>query len=212
MNLLITAGATCEPIDDVRFISNVSTGKTGAKLADLLAAAGHTVVLLRGAAAAHASAVSAEEEFTSTDDLTARLQRRLASGTLHAVIMAAAVSDFRVVGATTGKLSSDVATRTLELARNPKILPRLKSFSPQPLRVIGFKLTSGADDIARHAAVAAQFAAGGVDAIVHNDLADIRAASRAQHPFAIYRSIGQAPLRVDGADALAVELAKLLAE
>ncbi|HEY0945944.1 MAG TPA: phosphopantothenoylcysteine decarboxylase, partial [Opitutaceae bacterium] len=50
MNILLTAGATREPIDDVRFLSNVSTGATGAALAESLAAAGHAVTLLRGAA------------------------------------------------------------------------------------------------------------------------------------------------------------------
>ena len=48
MNLLVTAGATREPLDAVRFLSNVSTGATGAALADALAARGCTVALLHG--------------------------------------------------------------------------------------------------------------------------------------------------------------------
>lgn len=210
MNLLITAGATREPIDDVRYISNVSTGATGAMLAEAWAGAGHNVVLLRGEGAVGASGIAEEERFSSANDLTVRLQRRLGTGVFQAVIMAAAVADFHVVGVTTGKLSSDVERRTLELARNPKILPRLKSFSLQPLSVVGFKLTAGADDAAIHAAVAAQFVAGGVDVVVHNDLAAIRASSRENHPFSVYRPPPRPAQDVRGAPALARLLAEIL--
>ena len=47
MKILITAGATREPIDAVRFVSNVSTGATGAALADEFSRGGIEVVLLR---------------------------------------------------------------------------------------------------------------------------------------------------------------------
>jgi len=48
MNLLITAGPTREPIDDVRFISNRSSGQMGLALAQAAADAGHDVTLLLG--------------------------------------------------------------------------------------------------------------------------------------------------------------------
>ncbi|MGH7994919.1 MAG: phosphopantothenoylcysteine decarboxylase, partial [Opitutaceae bacterium] len=48
MKILITAGASREAIDAVRFISNVSSGRTGAALADALVALGHRVTMLRG--------------------------------------------------------------------------------------------------------------------------------------------------------------------
>ena len=51
MKILVTAGATREPLDAVRYLSNVSTGATGAALAAALAARGHTVTLLRGTGA-----------------------------------------------------------------------------------------------------------------------------------------------------------------
>ncbi|HEY9247925.1 MAG TPA: phosphopantothenoylcysteine decarboxylase, partial [Rariglobus sp.] len=95
MRILITSGATREPIDAVRFLSNVSTGRTGALLADDLAQHGHAVTLLRGEAAASAGRVAATEVFSSTDNLQARLRRLLGAGGFDAVIHCAAVSDYR---------------------------------------------------------------------------------------------------------------------
>lgn len=210
MNFLITAGATREPIDDVRFISNVGTGITGAAIAEALAASGHAVTLLRGQAAASGHGLRHEETFSSAMDLSARLRRQLATGNFDAVIMTAAVADYRPAAPVTGKISSAAERLTLELVRNPKILPHLKSLAPRPMHVIGFKLTSGDDEPARRDAVAAQFAAGGVDAVVHNDLAEIRATPRELHPFWLYRSPGAEPKKCAGSAALAEYLGRNL--
>ena len=206
MNFLITAGATREPIDAVRFLSNVSTGGTGAALADTLAARGHAVTLLRGEASALPHTALDSETFSSAEDLQIRLQRRLSAGVCDAVVMCAAVADYRPGTTVAEKIPSDKPELTLRLVRNPKILPQLKSFSPRPLVVIGFKLTAGADAGAQQRAVAAQFAAGGVDAVVHNDLNEIRTVS--SHPFRFYRSPEQAPEKIAGAAALADVLAQ----
>lgn len=213
MNLLITAGATREPIDDVRYISNVSSGATGAALAAALATAGHEVTLLRGVGAIAPAAGPDHLQqivFTSAAQLGEQLRRALATGTHDAVIMTAAVADFRVAQPIAGKLSSAVEQWSLALVRNPKLLPQLKAWSPRPLTVVGFKLTSAAAPEARQAAVAAQFQAGGVDAVVHNDLAEIRALPREQHPFWLYRAAGASPERIRGANALATALAGVL--
>jgi phosphopantothenoylcysteine synthetase/decarboxylase len=209
MNILVTAGATREPLDAVRFLSNVSTGSTGAALADALVAHDHRVTLLRGESAVAPRSACEVEVFTSTEDLRERLQRRLEGGAFDAVIMCAAVADYRPGRAATGKLGSDAAELTIRLVRNPKILPQLKSFSSRPLVVVGFKLTVGADAAARREAVSAQFAADTVDAVVHNDLDEIRAAS--VHPFWLYRSATAAPEPIGGTAALAETLDRLLA-
>jgi len=208
MKILITSGATREPLDEVRFLSNVSTGATGAALADALAARGHAVTLLAGLAAVRPAAAVEVETFSSAQDLLARLQRRLGAGTFDLAIMAAAVSDYRPETRTSGKLPSRAESLTLRLVRNPKLLPQLKTLSPRPLRVIGFKLTVGADAAARQAAVAAQFAAGGVDAVVHNDLAEIRAAPAAAHPFHVFHAPDAPPREAAGIAALLDELGR----
>lgn len=207
MRILVTAGATREPIDAVRFLSNTSTGTTGAALADAWAQAGHTVVLLHGHGAVLPAKPVEREAFTSADDLAARLARRLQAEAFDLVVMAAAVADYRPAEITAGKISSTADELTLRLVRNPKLLPQVKSLSASPVRVIGFKLTVGANAIAQHQAVAAQFAAGGVDVVVHNDQDDIRSAGVAQQTFRIFAVATASPQIVTGAAALAAALA-----
>lgn len=211
MNLLITAGATREPLDEVRFLSNVSTGRTGATLAELFSSKGHEVTLLRGESSAVAQNIADQEIFGSALDLCGRLKRRLTGDNYDAVIMTAAVADYRPIAVAPGKLSSDTEELSFKLVRNEKILPQLKSFSRRPLRVIGFKLTVGADRSEQAAAVTRQFQAGGVDAIVHNDLAAIRAASKASHPFTFFQSPSAAGVTLTGTLELADTLHAFLA-
>lgn len=186
MKVLLTAGATREPIDAVRFVSNVSTGATGAALADALAAAGHEVTFLHGEGAVrpYLGAVACEG-FGSTAQLGQRLRANLEGGGYGVVIQAAAVSDYRPDTEHAGKLSSHADELALRLVPTPKLLPLLKGWSPRPVRVLGFKLTHGADDGARAAAVARLFALGGVDAVVHNDLLEMTATG-AGRTFRIY--------------------------
>jgi phosphopantothenoylcysteine decarboxylase/phosphopantothenate--cysteine ligase len=202
MKVLVTAGATREPLDAVRFFSNVSTGRTGTALAVALARLGHEVTLLRSEGTEPpADRTLPATTFSSAADLQNRLQRQLAAGRYGAVIMTAAVADYRPESPVPGKLDSAAPELTLRLVRNAKILPQLRGFSPAPLCVIGFKLTAGATTAARQAAVAAQFAAGGVDAVVHNDLAEIRAATA--HPFHFFTAASRPPRELSGAAALA---------
>lgn len=209
MKILVTAGATREPIDAVRFISNVSTGATGAALADEFAQRGHTVLLLHGEGAVLSGDGTEKKSFSSAADLRAQLEGVLRGGEFDAVIMAAAVSDYRPVNTEEGKIPSDTDALLLPLVRNEKILPELKSFAlSRPPRVVGFKLTVGAEGSARRAAVVRQFATGGVDAVVHNDLVEIRAA--AIHPFWLWPAIDAAPVRIEGTPALAAGILELL--
>jgi phosphopantothenate---cysteine ligase (CTP) len=208
MKLLVTAGATREAIDPVRFLSNVSTGKTGALLATALAERGHSVMLLRGSGAVKPSALVSTREFGSAVDLGAQLRVLLGTGDYDAVIMAAAVADYRPAEIAGHKISSHADELTLNLVRNPKLLPQLQRFSPRALIVIGFKLTVGADETARSAAVTAQFSAGGVNAVVHNDLNEMRAA--AAHPFRLFSAVNTAPRELSGEVALAKALDELI--
>jgi phosphopantothenoylcysteine decarboxylase/phosphopantothenate--cysteine ligase len=188
MKVLLTSGATREPIDAVRFISNASTGATGAALADALAAAGHEVTLLHGEGAVQPCRDGVVcGVFGSTAQLGERLRLALAGGAYGVVIQAAAVSDYRPDTEHAGKLSSHADELALRLVPTPKLLPLIKDWSPRPLRVLGFKLTHGAGDAARAAAVGRLFVAGGVDTVVHNDLLELHATG-AGRTFRIYRS------------------------
>jgi phosphopantothenoylcysteine decarboxylase/phosphopantothenate--cysteine ligase len=89
------------------------------------------------------------------------------------VIHAAAVSDYRPAMVSAEKLSSDADGMTIHLVPTPKLLPQLRGWSPRPVRVIGFKLTTGAGAAERTAAVGKLLSRGGVDAVVQNDTAEL---------------------------------------
>ncbi len=217
MKILVTSGATREPLDDVRFLSNVSTGATGAALADALAAHGHAVTLLRGTGATGPKAVREVITFSSTADLEAQLKLRLRTVRFDAVIHCAAVADYKPARVTRGKMSSYAPTLTLRLVPTPKLLPQLKSWakpargtsaSVRPPLIIGFKLTSGADVAARSAAIARLFAAGTVDAAVHNDMTELSAGRT--RPFRAYVAGHPRPEKLSGIPALARWLNRFL--
>lgn len=210
MKVLVTAGGTREPIDRVRYISNGSTGATGAAVADALHVHGHDVHLLRGLGAVAPQVDLPGGIFSSAADLEAQLRAQLFAGDFDAVIMAAAVADYRPQTTHNGKLSSTSDSLVLKLERVPKILAQLRGFSPRPLCVVGFKLTVANDPAVWREAVHRQFAESAVDAVVHNDLHEIESA--ATHPFRLHRTPDDTPPVLPGVSALADALHALLEE
>jgi len=219
MDVLITSGGTREPIDGVRFITNFSSGTTGAALADEFAAAGWGVTLLRAIDAAKPNDERVRlSTFRSVIELDRACARLLGERTYHAIIHAAAVSDFVVDAVVVdgvrhraplvGKLDSATAL-SVELLPSPKILPRLTGYAGGAARLVGFKLTNGASAAEVLAAVQAQLDRTDVDFVVHNDLTEMDHTA-GRHRTTIYDRTGV----VGGAETnagLAVELRRLLA-
>jgi phosphopantothenate---cysteine ligase (CTP) len=107
MNLLITAGNTLAPIDRVRGLTNVFTGRTGAAIALHAHGRGHRVVLLTSrpdaVSALHPDAADLGERWTllrynTFDDLHHLMQIHVRAGDVDAVIHSAAVSDYLAAG------------------------------------------------------------------------------------------------------------------
>jgi len=148
---VVTAGPTYEPLDEVRRLTNFSTGKLGSELANFLTEQGHDVVLLVGYYASHRGELKARtvETFTTTADLRARLEALSTHGA-GAVFHAAAVSDFTFGGAwernETGELTPckerKISTRKgpllAELKPTPKIIGHLRVWFPQA-QLVGWK-------------------------------------------------------------------------
>jgi phosphopantothenoylcysteine decarboxylase/phosphopantothenate--cysteine ligase len=181
-HILITGGGTREPIDAVRYIGNHSSGRTASTIADALISRGHAVTYLGALSALRPNLPCQLETFSSYADLEKQLRRVLGEHHFDWVIHAAAVSDFSVAeieqdGKTSvaaGKLSSS-GKMSLHLKPNAKLLPRLRDWSANAaVQVIGFKLTATADHAARAKAVSNLFEKAGVDAVVHNDLNEMR--------------------------------------
>lgn len=221
MKILITSGGTEEPIDGVRYITNFSTGKTGAVLADKLAEKGADVTLLHGHRAVLPLGDIQKESFTSFSDLNGKLEKFLSSGEFDAVIHLAAVSDFsvdymeredgtRLEPDDKGKISSDGGLN-LHLKRNFKILEKLKSYCPEGREpvVTGFKLTDTDQIEEMEKAVKKLLGSGKVDYVVHNNLRDIR---EDRHPARIYVSNGDLLYRTETKEELADRLFSLIKE
>ena len=151
MRCIITAGPTFEPLDDVRRLTNFSSGRLGSELARHLESRGHEATLLLGQQATyHGGHPPARVEmFSTTADLRDRL-RRLAEMPVDAVFHAAAVSDFgfgkiwhrepsgAMTEAKSGKIATRQGTLLAELVPTPKIIAGLRDWYPNAL-LVGWK-------------------------------------------------------------------------
>ena len=144
MHCVVTAGPTFEPLDEVRRLTNFSTGRLGSELATFLESRGHEVTLLIGQQATFRGERKAHrvETFTTTADLRGRLQA-LSQGVVEAVFHAAAVSDFafgkiwnrsatgELTEAKSGKFSTRQGALMAELVPTPKIIAELRGWYPE---------------------------------------------------------------------------------
>jgi phosphopantothenoylcysteine decarboxylase/phosphopantothenate--cysteine ligase len=171
--VVVSAGPTREPVDEVRFLGNRSSGKMGVALAASAAARGARVTLLAGPGtpALAGGGLGVERiEFETADDL----QRALAAAApdADAVVMTAAVADFRPKTRAAGKLSRRTGggDSTLELTAVPDLLAGLARArrGPRPL-LIGFAAEVGGG-AALDKRAAEKLREKGCDAIVANDV------------------------------------------
>lgn len=181
LKILITGGGTSEPIDDVRVITNKSTGKTATTLVNQLIDAGFEVSYLKSFSAPFPQLDCVVKNFLTFQDLSSQLDLVLNENTFDWIIHAAAVSDYSVEKSV-GKLSSDADEITLKLKRNPKLIEKIKSLSPKS-KLVGFKLTSSQDHDEIYKKVSSLFEKAKCDYIIQNDWNDI---SKGNHQFEVY--------------------------
>ena len=118
--IVVSAGGTQEPIDPVRVITNRSSGKMGYAIAEAARDRGASVVLV-AAPTALADPVAVEVIRTGTAlEMSEAVSKRVAGS--DALIMAAAVADYRPVSAASQKMKKGAETWSIELGRTPDIL------------------------------------------------------------------------------------------
>lgn len=172
MTILITIGPTQEPLDSMRLISNRSTGELGTRLSAELAKQGHMVIALRGTGATAPSTPLERNNvrilpFTTTKDLRRQLEKLGAEEKIDAIFHAAAVSDFYLPGAGSGKIPTSGGDLTLTLEPTPKLLPLMRGWFPAA-RITGWKFEASGDRDAAVAMGRAQITACHTDACVVN--------------------------------------------
>ena len=120
MKVLVTAGPTREHFDEVWFLSNPSSGRTGYVIAEVFAQAGHQVTLVSGPTALVPPEGVQLVSVISTVELHDAVTQHAA--TADVIIMAAAPIDFRPAERRPGKMKKTDDKMLVELVRNPDIL------------------------------------------------------------------------------------------
>lgn len=165
--LLITAGPTHEPIDEVRYIGNRSSGRLGVELADAAAGRGVETTLLLGPTSLACSDTRVRTiRFRTTADLEALLKDHL--GWADVLVMAAAVADYRPIRrAEGGKLRRESRNLTIECEPTPDLLAGCAARRRAGQVLVGFALEprDRLEESAR-----SKLDRKGVDAIVANPL------------------------------------------
>ena len=171
--LLITAGGTQEPIDPVRFLGNHSSGKQGIALATEASARGAAVTLIAANVSEPIPALHKLVRVSTAAELAQAVSVELANS--DAVIMAAAVADFRVESAAETKLKrSELGDEiNLKLVANPDILAELvKRVATEGLEVttVGFAAETSASQNELQKLAENKLEAKGCDILVANNV------------------------------------------
>ncbi|MCJ8345475.1 hypothetical protein MJH12_08040 [bacterium] len=177
MKILMTWGGVSVPIDSMRKISNLSTGKTGLSIYQQLIDRGWEVQVLNTYSSAQPvmekNCLHTVEYF---EEFSLCLEQVLKSSHFDFVIHLAALADFSLDFMKIGelelkadeinqhKIDSDIAP-ILYLKKNPKLLNQIKSWSSNPkIKVIAFKFTDEEDS----SKIPKMLKTGEVDFVVHN--------------------------------------------
>jgi phosphopantothenoylcysteine decarboxylase/phosphopantothenate--cysteine ligase len=199
--VLITAGPTFEPIDPVRGITNLSSGKMGFALARAAREAGAKVTLVAGP-----SSLATPRGVRRIDVVTAREMHDAVMGYVNRAdvfVGVAAVADWRVANASAQKLkkNAEPAPPALRFEANPDILATVAAMPGGPLTV-GFAAES--ENVVAHAQ--AKRAAKGVAMIIANRAQDALASDEAEIHLidaAGVRTLPQAPKLVQAREIVA---------
>ena len=162
--IVVTAGPTYEAIDPVRFLGNHSSGRMGVAVAGEAARRGALVRLILGPGTVAPPPGVDVEHVTSAEEMRAAVLVHL--DTADAVVMAAAVADFRPKQAAPGKIKKDEGAPDLILEPTPDILREIGMTRRPGSVLVGFAAET--DDV--EAAGRAKLVAKGADLLVANEV------------------------------------------
>jgi phosphopantothenoylcysteine decarboxylase/phosphopantothenate--cysteine ligase len=169
INALVTAGPTYEAIDPVRFISNHSSGKMGAAIAEELFKRGANVQLVIGPSDIQISSGINTKKVVSADEMYEACMQQFDSYDI--IIMAAAVADFTPKKKAVEKIKKSGEGITLELVRTKDILLKSGQSKTKNQTVVGFALETNNEK----ANAIEKLKAKNADMIILNSLKDERA-------------------------------------
>jgi len=216
--IIVTSGPTQGPIDAVRFITNRSSGRLGARIAEDALKRGAIVDFVYGVdsllpdmrqcgpdAAGNLNAFP----IVTVSDLCERMRERLTCGPVAAVIHAMAVLDYEPIERLDCKVQSrENEEWVIRLRRTPKVITQIKSWNPGVI-LVGFKLEvhKTKNELVRIASGA--LIANRADMVVVNDLDNIRGE---EHQAWIIGPAGQILAECATKNQIAAKLNDLIAE
>ena len=209
--VVVTSGATREPIDSVRFISNMSSGRTGAMISEALAARGFHVTQVAGVESVQADGIARRESFTDHASLDTALRRLARDSACAAIIHAAAVGDFAVAEPQPDAKIASGSELSVKLQPTHKIIDRIMGYAGNPeLILVGFKLTHEPDPKAQARAARDLLKRSRARFVVQNDVSTL--ADGEEHLFFVHENGSSRVRRYVGRDKLATALAALIEE
>ena len=165
-HVVVSAGGTREPLDPVRFLGNASSGRQGYAVAAVAAARGARVTLVGANVDLPVPAGADVVPVGTALDLREAVHK--AAQDADAVVMAAAVADFRPVAAADHKLKKTGTLPAFVLAENPDVLAELVAHRRPGSVIVGFAAETGDRDATVLEHGRAKLARKGCDLLVVN--------------------------------------------
>ncbi|MHA1732270.1 MAG: bifunctional phosphopantothenoylcysteine decarboxylase/phosphopantothenate--cysteine ligase CoaBC [Promethearchaeota archaeon] len=169
LRFLLTVGPTREYIDEVRFISNPSSGKMGMAIAEEILARGGKVTIINGKSLAKSPLGARVINAITTQDFYDRMVEELEREHYDFFISAAAISDYTPRERIREKISSDFPTLCVDLVKTPKIISKAREIS-EKLFIVAFKAEVNQEEDALIERAFNRLASAGTDLIVANDV------------------------------------------
>jgi phosphopantothenate---cysteine ligase (CTP) len=189
LKILVTAGNTQTPVDRVRCITNIFSGKTGARIATTAFGRGHDVTLFTSHSevidsSLHSTARASwtVKSYRTFEDLQALMADEIPHGSYDAIVHAAAVSDYAVTGVfargddghftdvASGKVKGSNPELWLRLVPTPKLVDRIRRDWNFQGKLVKFKLEVDVTEEALLAIAETSRQYSGADLMVANTL------------------------------------------
>lgn len=150
MKILVTAGPTCEDLDDVRCLTNRSSGRMGFAVVAEALRRGHEVELVLGPTELEPPAGATVTRARSAEDMLRECRRLFPQ--CGAAVMTAAIADYRPAERVSGKMKKSGNELVLRLVPTPDVSVAMGGIKRPGQLIIGFALeSSDRDESRRHA-------------------------------------------------------------
>jgi phosphopantothenoylcysteine decarboxylase/phosphopantothenate--cysteine ligase len=199
-SVLITMGSTRGYIDDVRYVSNYSSGKLGSLVSEELYRQGFATHVVSGPCDNKPHAYGVLTNTLTNEEMEEQALSAVNAGA-QAAVMAASVLDYTPRSKQAGKIKSDQTNLSVEFDQTSKIISNI---NPTTGIKVGFKLETGLTDQRAKEIAESYIPKYGLSLFVLNDLADV---SASDHKAIIYDRRMQEVKRVEGKSSLARTIA-----